>query len=95
MDFLEHERFFKGDFSRLFAFFPKFLNDTLKWGIVPLKILPDGIFNWWSGTPGGSRFGGDWWERWPTDHFSLPLLLARLQEVSSYFLHVSLERADL
>jgi hypothetical protein len=29
------------------------------------------------------------------DHFLLPVLLERLQQVSSYFPHASLERADL
>src|SRR5438034_7682779 len=64
-------------------------------GHCPTKILPDGIFNWWSGTPGGSRFGGDWWERWSTDHFLLPLLLNGFQQVGPYFPHAALKRANL
>ncbi len=33
--------------------------------------------------------------RWSLDHFHLPLLLARFQEVGSYFPHAALKRTDL
>jgi hypothetical protein len=57
--------------------------------IAPLKILADGIFNWWSGTADGPLCCRDWRGRWSTYHFCLPLLLPRFQEVGAYFPHAS------
>ena len=43
------------------------------------KNLPEGIFNWRSGTAGGPLYCRDWRGQWSTYHFSLPLLLPRFR----------------